>query len=150
VFGIPQKCSNVSDDAEWNIIQRSCLPILLYGVDSVTLKAGQVQKLSVAYNTAVRRCFNLSRSTSVRHVLYFLGSSPVNVILDERLGLMLKSCIGSGSELLGLCSLLRQNDDFVCNNMFLKYDVHNNMSGPLFKSCIRSWLFGNLRNEGLI
>jgi hypothetical protein len=55
------------------------------------------------------------------------------VILDERLGLMLKSCIGSGSELLRLCSLLRQNDDSVCN-MFLKYDVHINMSRPLFKS----------------
>jgi hypothetical protein len=149
VFGILQKCGNVSDDVKWNIIQRSCLPILLYGVDSVTLKAGQVQKLSVAYNTAVRRCFNLSRFTSVRNVLYFLGSSPVNVILDERLGLMLKSCIGSGSELLRLCSLLRQNDDSVCN-MFLKYDVHINMSRPMFKSCIRSWLSDNLRIEGLI
>jgi hypothetical protein len=62
---------------------------------------------------------------------------------------MLKSCIGSGSKLLRLCSLLRQNDDSVCN-MFLKYDVHINMSKPMFKSCIRSWLSDNLRIEGLI
>jgi hypothetical protein len=71
VFGILQKCGNISDDVKWNIIQHSCLLILLYGFDSVTQKAAQVQKLPVAYNTAAGRCFNLSRFTSARNELYF-------------------------------------------------------------------------------
>ena len=39
----------------------------LYGIDSVYLKAAQVQ-LSMAYNTAVSRCFNISHFTSVHNV----------------------------------------------------------------------------------
>jgi hypothetical protein len=96
----------------------------------------------VAHSAAVRRCFNLScLITFVLNVSYsFRLASPVNVILDERLGLLLESCIGSFSELLRFCSLLRRNDDNICN-IGLKYDVHSNMSRPLFKSCIHRELF---------
>ena len=92
VFGILRKCGNISEEILWNVIQCSCLPILLYGIDSVHLNAAQVQKLSVACNTAVRRCVNISHFTSVRNFLYFLGTLPVKLLLEESKLMLVKSC----------------------------------------------------------
>jgi hypothetical protein len=57
VLGILQKCGRISDEIKWQVVQHSCLSILLYGVDSVLLCPEQIRKLSVAYNNAVR--FNI-------------------------------------------------------------------------------------------
>ena len=63
-----------------------------------------VHKLSVAYNTAVRLCFNLSRSTSVRNVMYFMNCSPIEIALDVRKMWLFKSCFDSTLELVRLCA----------------------------------------------
>ena len=75
VFGILQKCGNISEIL-WNVIQCSCLPIMLHDIDSVHLQAAQVQKLFVAYNTVIRRC-------SVGNVLYYWGTLPVKLLLEK-------------------------------------------------------------------
>ena len=149
VFGILQKCGKVSEEVKFNVIQHSCLEVLLYGVDALSLKQCQVQKLSVAYNTAVRRCFNMSRATSVRNVLYFMNSLPIGVILDLRKTLLLKSCIESPSEIVRLCGLIR-NEDVDVLNVFYKYDVHCFMSRSFIKSNVKSVFFDGLRYEGLV
>jgi hypothetical protein len=38
-----QKCGSISDDLKWNIIQHSCLPILLYGLDLGAQEAAQAR-----------------------------------------------------------------------------------------------------------
>ena len=59
-----QKCSKVFDEILWNIINKCCLPILLYRVDSLSLHTDQVHKLSVALNMAIKRCFHVARYAS--------------------------------------------------------------------------------------
>jgi hypothetical protein len=115
VFGILQKCSHVSEELVWNIINQCCLPILLYGIDTFCSYANQVHELSVALNTAVRRCFNIARNVSVRNLLYFLGSMHVQKMNVRRVKL-LKSCLNS-CDVLRICALVRVSDDsfhFVC------------------------------------
>ena len=148
-FGILQKCKNVSEEIKFNIIQHSCLEVLLYGIDSLTLKPSHVHKLSVAYNTAVRRCFNLSRFTSVRNVLYFMNCLPIGIMLDMRKVLLLMSCIQSSSELVRLCGWMRSDDNDVLELLY-KYDVHFNMCRPQVKSCVNCVFFEGLRSEGLV
>jgi esterase/lipase superfamily enzyme len=149
VFGILQKCGKVSEEIKFNVIQHSCLEVLLYGVDAVSLKSLQVHKLAVAYNTAVRRCFNLCRYTSVRNVLFFMNSLPIGVLLEFRKVLLLKSCIESSSEIVRLCGLMRSNDVDVVDLLY-KYDVHFNMPRHLIKSCVKNMFFDSLRAEDLI
>ena len=79
----------------WNIISECCLPILLCEVDSISLQVDQAHKLSVALNLAIRRCFHLARNVSVRSLLYFVGSMPMNMMLDERKVKLVKSCLNS-------------------------------------------------------
>lgn len=58
--------SKVSEELKFNITRLKCLKLYLYGIDALSLEPFCAQKLSVAYNIAVRRCFNLSRSLSIR------------------------------------------------------------------------------------
>ena len=90
VYSITQKCGKIFEEIKWNKIQHSCLPILLYDLDCIHLNNMQVHKLSVAYNTTVRRCFNMSRFKSVCNILYFLGSIFIDFMLDEKMVLLMK------------------------------------------------------------
>ena len=80
-----QKYSKMSEETLWNIISKCSLSILLYGVDSLLLHVDQVRKQSVALNLAIRRCFNMARNVSVCSLLYFVGSMPMNMMLDVRM-----------------------------------------------------------------
>ena len=148
VFGILQKCSYVSDEIKWNVVQHSCLPILLYGVDSVHLSRSQVYSLSVALNTAVRRCFRLSRCTSVRNILFFTGALPINMLLNERKILLLKDCMNC-SGLLGICARIATNSDDFLHACF-ECDVHCDLSKGFIKSSFKRCLFEKLQSDGLV
>ena len=104
VCGILQKCGHLSEKIKWNIIQYSCCPILFYCLNSINLNTEQVRKMSVAHNTAVRRCFNLKRYTSVRNILYYFNCIPINM-LSERRVLLVSQCSSQVGVLL-LCALL--------------------------------------------
>jgi Reverse transcriptase (RNA-dependent DNA polymerase) len=115
VYAILQKCKHMSEEIKCHIIQHSCLPILTYGVDSLRLSKQKLHELSVSYNTAIRRCFYLSRFTSVRPILFYTGSLPFNMLMDERYILLVKECMNiTSTSVLRLCGLLAYNEvDFV-------------------------------------
>ena len=79
---------------------------LLYGVDPLSLDVDQVHNLSVASNVAITRCFHMARKVSVCGLLYFVGSRPVNMMLDERKVNLVKSCLNSNEE-KSLCARIR-------------------------------------------
>ena len=70
-FLILQYSGDISGIKKIRIIQHGCLPILIHGVDVLRLNKQTVHKLSMAHNTAIFRCFDLSGFTSVRQ-FYFL------------------------------------------------------------------------------
>ena len=149
MFGILQKYRNISEEIKFYIIQHSCIEVLMLGIDFLTLKPSHVHKLSVAYNTAVRRCFQSSRSTSVCNELYFMNCLPIDIALNVRKLLLLKSCFESPSDLVRFFGLIRFNDGDALD-LFYKNDVHCNMSRPFIKSCFKCKYFERLRCEGLV
>ena len=82
----------MSEEILWSIISKFCLPILLYEVDSFSLHVDQMHKLSVALNLVIRRCFHMARNVSMRNLLYFVGSMPMNMMSDVRKVKLVKSC----------------------------------------------------------
>ena len=135
VCGILQKCGHLSEEIRWNIIQHSCCPILLYGLDSINLNTEQVRKMSVAYNIAVRCCFNLKFYTLVRNIVYYINCIPINMLLSEKRVLLVSQCL-SQVVVLSLCALLESN----CvgfSETCMKYNVHSNMSKSCVKACMK-------------
>ena len=102
------------------------MPILLYGLDLLSLHVDQVHKLSMALNLAIRCCFHIARNVSVCSLLYFVGSMLMNIMLDEHKVKLVKSCLNNSEE-ISLCARLQLTENSfldICN----KYDVHCELS----------------------
>ena len=143
-----QKSACLSEEIKWHVIQHSCWPLMMHGIDSVILCSEQIRKLSVANNNVVRRCFGLSRFSSVRNLLYFLGSMLLNMLLDCRRILLVKECLSCNSILRLLAYLATDHSNF--NALCLKYDVHCNMSIGFIKSAFIRVLLSNLEMDNLV
>ena len=124
------------------------LAFLMYGIDSVILCSEQIRKLSAAYNNVVRRCFGLSRFSSVHNLLYFLGSMPLNMLLEYRRILLVKECLSCNGTLRLLAYLATDHTNF--NAHCLKHDVHFNMSIGFIKSAFMRVLLTNLKMDNLV
>ena len=107
-----------------------------------------MNNLSVALNIAAWRCFHIARNISVRNVLYFVGSMPEQMLLDERKVKLIKSCLGSG-EILRLCARMSLEDRRF-QNMCCKHDVHCELSVCTMNDAFKYHLFNTLRDEGFV
>jgi hypothetical protein len=143
-FSILQRCSKISEEIKSQALLHSCLPILSYGVDILSINKRQLHDMSVCYNTAIRRCFRISRFTSVRNILYFIGSMPLPMLFQEHRFLLIRDCISNcSSSVLKLCGLLVCNDvEFV--EMCYRYDIHCNLSKSVIKDAFRCNLLQSL------
>ena len=148
VLGILQKCSNISDELKWHVVNHSCLPMLFYGIDSIILCAEQRRKVGVVCNNAVRRCFGLLRSTSVRNVLFYMGCMPINYVLDERRVLLMKECQQHYGVLGTLAQMTLQSNAF--NTIAFTYDVHCDMSKVQIKNCFKDVFYNALKEDILV
>ncbi len=132
-FAILQKCKFLSEEILCKIILTNCLPMLLYGVDSVFLKCNQIRKMSVAFNTVFRRIFHMSKRSSMRVIYHYIGTKTLDCIYEERLTCLIRNCGFSNCSLLRFCTLFctsRQEFLDIC----YKYDVHVNMSVGFIKN----------------
>ena len=120
----------------------------MYGVDSVILCSEQIRKLSVAYNNVVWHCFGLFRFSSVRNLLYFLGSMPLNILLECRGIFLVKECLSCNDILRLRAYLATDHTNF--NALCLKYDVHCNMSIGFIKSALMRVFLTNLKIDTLV
>ena len=121
---------------------------MLYGVDLVYLITVQVKKLSMAYNSFVRRCFGLADFASVRNVLYFMQNLPVKQILHVRRVLLIKDCLNCDGILRILSLISSDSNNFL--DLCYMYDVHCGMKNDGMKCNIETVFANNLRVEGLI
>ena len=80
-----------------HIINIHCLPILLYSLESFNISFVQKYRTAVAYYTIIRSIFNFGRFVWIRnlyvtyiYMLAFIGSKPVDIIVDERYLLLIR------------------------------------------------------------
>ena len=133
-FGMFQRCGALNELILCELVLKKCLPILVYGLECVRLKAAQKQRLSVSFNTVIRRVFKLSRYTSVKNVIFYVGGKPVKILLDERRCLLIKSCLYGSCGILRKCArLVGWTDDFM--RIRCTYGVHESMSVGVLRRC---------------
>ena len=82
-FAILQKCKYLSEEIVCKLILTNCLPMLLYGVDSLFLRTEQVRKMSVSFNIVFRHIFHMSKFSSMRAIYNFLGTKTLDCIYKE-------------------------------------------------------------------
>jgi Reverse transcriptase (RNA-dependent DNA polymerase) len=131
-FSILQRFGYFPETVLCKLILTKCLPILTYGMECFALLSEQRRKLSVAFNTVIRRIFKLSRYTSVRDIIIIVGSKPCDVLVDERRVLQLLTCLKGDCDVIRICGRLLCNSRDLMR-IFMKYDVHFTLSAGLVK-----------------
>ena len=137
----------MSEEIFWQVFNQSCSPVLLYGLESVYIYPEQTNNLPVVLNIAVKRCFHIARNISIRNVLYFVGSMPEQMLLDERKVQFIKS-LGSG-DVLRLCARMNL-ENRRSQNMCCKHDVHCELSVCAMNDAFKYHLLNTLRDEGFV
>jgi hypothetical protein len=126
-FAILQKCKYLSEEILCKLVLTNCLPMLLYGIDSVCLKCEQIRRMSIAFNTVFRRIFHMSKFSSMRLIYHFIGTKTLECLYEERFVCLVRNCSISDFDLLRFCSFFSSTrDSFV--NICHKFDVHINMT----------------------
>ena len=69
VNNILNKSKRVSDMTKLNLAKSHCLPVLLYGVDSMNLPKKQLKDLNTWWNFVYRKIFNYNRWESVKELI---------------------------------------------------------------------------------
>ena len=92
-FSLLQKCSSLNKLVQFHVIFTKFLLILLHGLECFKLYNWQKQKLSVSFNTIIRRIFNLSRMSSIRNLWFYMGIKPIKTLFDEKKSLLVLSCL---------------------------------------------------------
>ena len=76
----------------------------------------------MAFNTVIRKIFKLSKHTSVRHVIHYIGSKPCKIFIDERRRLLISSRLTSCyASVKNIAFLFILSDDF--NRLCVNYDI---------------------------
>ena len=61
-----------------------CLPILLYGCETWHMSSSDKHKLDVAWNNCFRKIFNACWRESAKPLLFYCGTMPVSLLVDQR------------------------------------------------------------------
>ena len=83
-FAKLQRCGNPSEPMLYEIFLAKRLHVLVYGIECFLLLVEQKRKLCEAFNKLIKRIFKLSRFTSVCVVIFYIGSKPCDILIDER------------------------------------------------------------------
>lgn len=120
------KCKMASDLVKLELMEKQCLPILLYAVESMSLSQYDLADMNSWWNSIYRKNFGYHKWESVKLLIHMLGRTDLYHIVHIRTAVFLKSI----AEAALLC------DDCVTNELKLLQGIINNEIYKLY------YLFG--------
>jgi hypothetical protein len=87
---ILSKCKYSTDVVKLELMESHCLPILLYGLECLNLKAAQIKEINSWWNSVYRKIFGYNQWESVKEVIYFMGRLDVHHLVNMRRLLFVK------------------------------------------------------------
>ena len=89
------------------LLEAYCLPILAYGLDSVTLSKKQISQLNVCWNNTYRKIFGYNRHESVKLLICCLQRLDFKRSYDLKRLLFLKRVQSSSNSVIKICVAIR-------------------------------------------
>jgi hypothetical protein len=119
VNSVLSKCAHVSDMVKLELLEKHCLPLLTYCVESLFLTTKQIKDLNAYWNCVYRKIFMYNKWESVRELVMLLGRLDLSHIIYLKSVLFLKKLEEENCELYKtLCSV-------TCNADVLYYSKMN-------------------------
>ena len=73
----------LSEECVLKIIQKQCLPILMFGAGAWKLRVEDKRRLGVTFNKAIRRLFAYNGYESIKDILFGFKMLPINLLIDR-------------------------------------------------------------------
>ena len=128
--GVLSHCKFVSELVKMDLLEKHCLPILLYCVEVLNLSAAQLKDLNTWWNFTYRRVFAYNKWESVKELIYFLDRLEIKYTINMRHLMFLNSLRDS----CNLCMHDLFTDSVTTNEIINTCSLFGvNMSWSVFK-----------------
>ena len=103
VNAVIQYKNQLSEECIMNIIEKQCVPVLLYGCATWCISKEMIRQINVTFNNAIRRVFNYNQWESVKDIVHGFGMVPVDLYLIRARLLMIGVALCSKREIVNVC-----------------------------------------------
>ena len=99
----------LSEECVLEIIQKQCLPILMFGAGAWKLRVEDKSRFGVTFNRAIRRLFGYNDYESIKDILFGFKMLPINLLIDRAQLLLCGACLQSEKILLKMCTVHKRD-----------------------------------------
>ena len=89
-----------SDIVKLELLEKHCLPVLLYAIESTNLNTSQLQEINSWWNSVFRKIFGYNKWESVKELICLLERLDIWHMVNLRQLLFLKQLSGSSNSTL--------------------------------------------------
>ena len=134
---ILSKCQHCSDIVKLSLIETHCLPVLLYGLDSLNLPSRQLAELNSWWNSVYKKIFGYHKWESVKELIFMLCRIDFYSLLNIRCMFFLKRlCINSCNSLTLSNLTMYVSASPECKRLFLLCNANMQSSFNQIKSVV--------------
>jgi hypothetical protein len=109
---ILNKCKYTCDIVKLELLESQCLPILLYGLESLDIKLPQLKEVNSWWNSVYRKLFGYNKWESVKNVICLLGRLDIHHLVNLRRIMFIKRVsLSSNSVMRGLYNQLSTSSE---------------------------------------
>jgi len=133
--GLNAHCKYVSEQVKLQLFESYCLPILLYGVDCISLSKQQIHELNVCWNNAYRKIFGFKAVEPVKELIYLMQRIDFRKLYElRRLMFLHKLAYLQHDVISHLLSLHLASDDVF--ELYCTYDITISSKPSLIKRSV--------------
>ena len=127
-------CKLASEPVKLNLYENYCLPLLLYGLEGISLTAQQIQCFNVCWNNVYRRIFGYRQWESVKQIMWYMGRLDFVRLYEMRRFSFIKKIVSSHNSVIQ-ATVLHSITEADIITLELKYGISLEMSKSNIRQC---------------
>jgi exonuclease III len=138
VNSILSNCKFTSDIVKLELMEKQCLPILLYNIECFNLCTNQLKDINSWWNSVYRKVFSYNKWESVKELIYLLGRFDIYRLIHLRKVLFLQRLeLSTNTVMIKIHSYLIQSAEFV--SLLQLYKVYSDWPVSKIKFCFKDY-----------
>jgi len=114
VNSILSKCTYTSDVVKLELMESQCLPILMYAIESLSVKGAGLCNVNSCWNAVYPKIFNFNKWDSVKCLISYLGRLDALHIIGVRRITFIKRLLSCNNSVMScLCNAYVNGPEFI-------------------------------------
>jgi hypothetical protein len=117
-----------------SLVQSYCVPVLMYGLEALTLNNKLLKSLHNAYNSAFSKLFGSFDQTVIKYCQFYNYWLPLNFLIDQYRLNFYNNLSNVKGEAVSLLFIKYEANKFA--DLLVKYGINSSASKYCYKACI--------------